>query len=215
MSRLQRIDNSDYKHLRVDDSCYYYGEYTAQGGFRVSETNNQIHNLKKKPGASPAELHYKQKAVAYWSQRLGDALNLSAVAAHATIVPAPPSKPLNHPAYDNRMLQILQNLNGREPGLDIRALLVPTVARVAQHEGGRLSPEEIMACMAVDQTHLANPLRKYVIVFDDVFTQGSTFAACRALIERLPGVQQVDGIFLAKTVWQKFDFTIFDQGVGL
>jgi len=114
----------------------------------------------------------------------------------------PGSKPVGHPDYDPRLQTVLARYAMGSRGIDIRPVLRQTGARAAQHEdGGRLTPQELAQGMEVDPTQLTTPLRPLVIVFDDVLTMGASFKAAQSLIQPLPGVQDVRGVFLARTVW--------------
>lgn len=201
MTRLTKLDNDDYKYLADDDLCYHYGEYTSGGGFRASHTNQQIWNLKHKPTASEGNLYWKGRAVEYWAKLISDTLDLEAVSAKTTFIPMPCSKPAGHVDYDDRMLRVLNKLRQGTPALDIRTLLVQTQLRISQHEGPRQSPSELRKTLAIDSLLLATPIKPYVVIVDDVITLGASYAAAKSLLETVPGVKQVIGIFLAKTVW--------------
>lgn len=201
MSRLLAIDTSDYYKLRDGDACWHLGEYTSGGGFNASKTNQQIFNLKKPLTATQSELYYKGLAVEYWARQLSLALSLPAVGKNATLVPAPCSKVRNDPVHDDRIERVLARLRRFEGSLDVRPLLRARVNRPSQHEGRRLSVAELQESMEVDVSHLSSPIREHVIVVDDVFTQGGTFAAMRNHLSPLPGVTKVYGIFLARTIW--------------
>ncbi|MCF7558930.1 hypothetical protein [Pseudomonas petrae] len=201
MTRYTKLDNDEYKWLVDDDLCYHYGEYTSGGGFQVSVTNQQIWNLKNKPTSSEAQLYYKGKAIEYWARMISETVDLDASAKDTTFVPMPCSKPNGHPEYDDRMLRILNSLRRRCPTLDVRQILVQTALRPSQHEGGRLTPTDLKKTMAVDLTLLGEPLKPDIVVLDDVITLGASFNAAKSLLQDLPGVTGVVGIFLAKTVW--------------
>lgn len=209
MTRLTKLDNDDYKYLADDDLCYHYGEYTSGGGFRASETNQQIWNLKHKPTAAEGPLYWKGRAVDYWANMFVETLDLAAVAANTTFVPMPCSKPLGHPEFDDRMLRVLNKLRRNTPALDIRPLLVQTQLRESQHEGPRQSPTQLLKTLAIDPLLLALPMKPYVVIVDDVITLGASYAAAKSLLEQVPGVQQVVGIFLAKTVWPRSELDDF------
>ncbi|UNB64224.1 hypothetical protein [Pseudomonas syringae group genomosp. 7] len=201
MTRLTKLDNDDYKYLSDDDSCYHYGEYTSGGGFKASDTNQQIWNLKNKPTSADGPLYWKGKAIEYWAKMIAETLDLDAVAANTTFVPMPCSKPVGHPEYDDRMLKVLQKLVRKNAMLDIRPLLVQTQLRDSQHEGPRQSPAELRKTLAIDHAFLAIPIKPYVVVVDDVITLGASYNAAKSLLQTIPGVTNVLGVFLAKTVW--------------
>jgi len=204
MARLLKIDPLHYPKLDASDLCYHIGEYTAGGGFGASATNQSILNLKKKLTASTQQLYYKQTAINQWGDAVASVLSLEAAAASVTFIPAPCSKPLGHPEYDDRMLRVMQRVAQHLPAgstLDVRLVLNTVTERQAQHEGERLSIEDIKRSLSVDEAQLDPPLRGEVVVIDDVFTQGGTFKAMQSMLATLPGVQRVAGLFLAKTVW--------------
>lgn len=211
--RLSILDPEDFRFLSSEDSCAHYGEYTSGGGFGASETNQQIFNLKKSPTASLPQLRWKAKAVSYWGEVIltSAGLNLDVCATNVTFVPIPCSKPVGHPEYDDRMLQVMKYVAQRKPGIDVRPLLVQSEARDAQHQGNRSEPEGLAATLQLDRTYLQAPLRPYVIVVDDVITRGASFAAAKSVLSRLAGVQTVHGMFLAKTVHAPIEWPDFDD----
>ncbi len=206
MPRLSKLDPSEFRFLTADDQCYHLGEYTAGGGYQASETNQQIYNLKKRPNAPAQQLRYKARAIAYWGREIADSnLQWDYCLANVTFVPLPCSKPLTHELYDDRMLRVLQSVAGIRVGLDIRPVLHQVVERDSQHEGGRLRPDEILQTLGLDPAHLVRPLKRTVILVDDVITRGSNYAAAKELVTRLPGVEDVMGLFLARTVHPTLD----------
>lgn len=207
--RFERLESSEYRNLDANDYCLYIGEYTAKGGFQASVTNQQILNLKKKPSVPANQLRYKDRAVNYWAIELYARLNLPFVAQHCTLVPAPPSKPAGHPEYDDRMIRVLNALGRIQPGIDVRPLVVTHAERVSQHEGNRLSIEDLAASMSIDGTQLDREFRSTVIIVDDVFTVGGTFKAVQKVLAST-GIVANHGIFLAKTVWPGVDLNLFD-----
>lgn len=202
--RLTKLDPSEFRFLEPEDNCYHFGEYTAGGGFRASETNQQILNLKKKPTAPEAELYWKRRAINYWANAmLGTGVfRWDACIEGVTFVPFPCSKPTSHPEYDDRMLKVLELVAKQRPGIDIRSVLVQTVAREPQHGGVRSSPAEIAALLTIDHSKLISPLKPTVIIVDDVITRGASFVAAKQHIAALAGVQSVIGVFLARTIHQ-------------
>lgn len=214
MARLLKLDPSSCHQLDADDACWYIGEYTANGGFQASETNQSIFNLKKKPTVPASQLQWKIRAIEEWGDRLARHLNLHEAARAVTFVPAPCSKPANHREYDDRMLRVLQRLATHESGLDIRPILITSIARQAQHESERISVADLRQSMGIDQSQLRKPLRETIVVVDDVITQGGTFKAMQSILMKLPRVKQVVGVFLAKTVWPQPDYNEIFPNLG-
>ncbi len=209
MTRLTKLDNDDYRYLSDDDHCYHYGEYTSGGGFKKSTTNQQILNLKNKPTSSDGALYYKRLAVEYWGKMIAETLNLAAIADATTFVPMPCSKPVGHADYDDRMHRVLRHLLRTNADLDIRPVLIQTRLRPSQHEAGRQTPAQLLETLGIDQSQTIKPLRSTVVILDDVITMGASFSAAKSLITQIPGVTQVIGIFLAKTVWDRSELDDF------
>lgn len=199
--RLLSLDPKPYRWLSAHDRCWHYGEYTANGGFNVSDTNRQITNLKKRPSASSGELYWKGQAVQYWGDILRTLLPADEVASQVTFVPVPGSKPRGHADYDERLLRVLQYMAIGRSDIDIRQVIVQTRERAAQHSSSRLTPNDLCEMLATDPQQCIQPFKRIVFVVDDVITMGASFAAAKQILTGLPGVTDVRGLFLAKTVW--------------
>ncbi len=198
--RLQILEPRYHTHLATGDRCWHYGEYTSEGGYAASDTNQRILNLKKKPTVSDGQLFYKRQAIEYWGSTLARAINVRQTVGSHTFVPMPGSKPVGHAEYDDRMLKVLARMAAGVPNVDIRQLLIQTEARDAQHSGSRLTPAEICETLAVDHNLIPPPVARTIVVVDDVITMGASFAAAKSLLVGLPNVAEVVGIFLAKTI---------------
>lgn len=204
---MKRIE--DGHRLAASDHCYYLEEYIAGKDYRAGDTNQFISNFKVNLALKPQREYFKTKAIASAVSMLAAHLS-RANTADVTFVPMPGSKPIGHPRYDDRMIRVIRGLASRiGPTFDGRPVLITTHERVAQHEGvpgeHRVSIEDLVASMGIDQTFLATPLRSKVTVIDDVFTLGTSFKAAQRLLMQLPGVTEVSGLFLARTVWQPED----------
>lgn len=202
MTRFTQINPPEsLRFLVPGDQCVYLGEYTAHGGYRASDTNQQIYNLKHRPTSSQGMLYWKTRAIEYWGRMLaGTNLKWDYCLNNVTFVPIPCSKPVGHVEYDDRMLRVLNFMAGIRPGLDIRQVLLQAAERAPQHAGQRMMPAEIQQYLQIDGGTLVQPLKETVIVVDDVITRGASFAAAKQMLTGLPNVQQVVGFFLAKTV---------------
>lgn len=211
--RLTKLDPVDFTYLASDDLCLHIGEYTARGGYHASETNQQIINLKKRPNVPDAQLRWKAKAIKYWGRKVAESnLNWDVCLGSVTFVPLPCSKPAGHELHDDRMLDVLKVVARLRPGIDVRPVLYQSLEREAQHEGNRLSPDDIEFTLGIDRAHLAHPLKQTVILVDDVITRGASFSAAKSLISPLPGVVSVMGLFLAKTVHPPVNFEDYLDG---
>jgi hypothetical protein len=213
---LREIDDtnrSDHSRLTPDDHCFYLYEFTAFEhtgglGFRYSDTNQLIHNLKKKPSErlTKGGWGYKARAINESAAALRQAMNPDWLAT-ATLVPVPSSKAGDHPDFDDRISQICRAL--RNPPPDVRALVINTHSHEAAHESGhRPSVEELSAIYEVDdQTANSAPVTSIGIV-DDVLTAGTHFRAMQIkLSQRFPGVA-IFGFFVARRALPKVDLSV-------
>ena len=203
--RLTRIE-VPFHWLVENDVCHHFGEYTSGGGYGASDTNHWISNFKKKPTVPAGELYWKGRAIEHWAKVLRELLPPDQVAQNITFVPVPGSKPQGHPEYDTRMMQLVERWARGVQGVDFRTVLIQTAMRQSQHESARQSPDEILQTLAIDRAQLTRPLHATVVVVDDVLTLGASFKAAQRLLLSLPNVRTVEGLFLARTVWNVGEF---------
>lgn len=216
MTRLQQIDDlsrPDHYYLTSDDQCYYWGEYTARKGYAFSETNGLIINFKKSPTLrGTAQWRYKGHAITRAADIFRATIREDTLP-QLTLVPVPPSKATDHPQYDDRMLQMLQQI-GRGRNADIRELVVQTASIEAAHEAGvRPRPEDLVAIYSVREEVVRSPPRT-IFVFDDVLTTGCHFKAMKQVLSnRFPNVPVI-GLFIARRVPDATIFADFDNLLG-
>jgi hypothetical protein len=199
--RLRVVDEGarrDHSCLEAGDVCFYHGEYLAGAGIKTP-TNDLILDLKKDPARhGKIDWRYKLWAIEDCARVLRLGLDLSRLEG-VTLVPVPPSKRSDHPAYDDRMVQVVKALCAGTR-LDCREILVTTRNRAAGHgANGRSRIETLRASMTIDAAR-AVPAPECVILFDDVLTSGATFKACQAVLwAAFPSVE-VAGCFVARRV---------------
>lgn len=207
MSRLTKIEPATAHRLLPGDECYFFGEYKSHGGFQSGEFNQLISNLKIPVPVPAHRLKWKVQAIARCAQMLCEGTNAEVVTTAVTFVPVPGSKPKGHVEYDDRLNKVLHQYSNLIGGVDVRELVTTTSVRASQHASDvRATIATLQASMQVEQSALLAPLRGTIIVVDDVFTLGTSFRAMKNLIAPLPGVQQVLGVFFARTVWPPQDF---------
>lgn len=202
--RLQRIDESilrEHSHLEPTDYCYFLGEYASGHGFKFSEMNQVINNLKKPINRKHLpEWHFKEQAIlkiAYLLMSLNSWDKLKKY----TWVPIPPSKVKSDPAYDDRLFRILGKVKELEKKLDLRELLLIKTSRDAAHIPGSKRPkiQELLTDLYIDEG-AAEPAPNAIVVFDDVITSGASFKAAQALLQkRYPNVPII-GVFIARNI---------------
>jgi predicted amidophosphoribosyltransferase len=196
--RLQSIDDlsrRDHWYLTADDRCYYFGEYTARGGFSCSETNGLISNLKKPMDRQGRpEWAWKGHAIRRAGELFRSAIRDDQLPM-LTFVPVPPSKCKEDAEYDDRIVQMLMHMSAHA---DIRQIVAQTVSTPKAHESEtRPTPQDLTAIYQIDESLLPRPVRTIVIV-DDVLTTGCHLRAMQlVLCARFPGVP-IFSMFIAR-----------------
>lgn len=202
--RLQRIDESilqEHSCLETTDYCYFLGEYASGRGFKHSEMNQVINNLKKPIDRKHLpEWHFKEQAIlkiAYWLMSTKSWEKLK----RYTWIPMPPSKTKADPSYDDCVFRILQRTQQIEKALDLRELLLAKISRDPAHNPGSRRPtiRDHLSNLSVDQT-VKEPPPQAIAIFDDVITSGASFKAAQTILEKnFPGIPII-GIFVARNI---------------
>jgi hypothetical protein len=203
--RVTWIDETNrdvHYFLKEGDRCLFFGEYFAEKGWEGGETNQLIHNLKIEPTVAIKNPHrgaHKERAIRTVAAGVRKVIERSS-AEQNTWVPIPSSKIKGHPDCDDRMLRALK-LAFAGYDVDIRTLLHQTESTEADHiRNERLSPEELLALLQIDQESLASkPLKLQIVLFDDVLTTGKHFKCCESkLREFIPTETRIMGLFVAR-----------------
>ena len=200
LARLSVIDDltrPDHFYLIPQDRCYYFGDYTARGGYAYSETNRLILNLKK-PVSQASQNHYRYKHHAI--QQIAQALQHSLDLQHITFVPVPPSKAHADPAYDDRLVQVLHTLTTQAPNAHYRELILQDQSLPAAHETQqRPNPITLAKHYRIDTQQLTD-IREHLVIFDDVLTTGCHFKAMQRVLHRHLPNHAIIGVFVARRV---------------
>jgi len=190
-----------HQHIQNAGECAFLLEYTSGRNFNYGYTNSLISNLKKSPKKKgTVEWGYKEKAISTCAELLCGALNHEWLKV-GTIVPIPPSRSILDPDYDDRLYRTLQLLR-KEVNVDVREIVKQRQSIRSAHEnkGNRPSVQELYQNYYVDE-HQAVPSPNEILIFDDVLTTGTHYAAIKqCLIERFPGVP-IKGLFVARRVF--------------
>jgi hypothetical protein len=202
MRLWKRIEISTLEHppalLGADDICYYARDYISKGGYKSSEANQLILNLKKdisKKGTH--EWQYKIRAIKQFSTELAGGLLQDYAVAFI-----PTSKLIDDPACDPRWEILKDELASARPDLKFKRPIVRRESCSAVHSGGARKMAAIRATL--DWRGFKN-VPDTIILIDDVITAGAHFKVCKNMIlERHPDVK-VYGIFWARTIWPESD----------
>jgi hypothetical protein len=202
---IDETNRGDHRYLDATDRCYFFGEYFAGKGYQGGGTNQLIFNFKCKPTAAannPSRRGHKDRAIHAIAAGLRKVIAQDS-AERITWIPVPPSKAVDAPDYDDRLLRTL-NLAFTGYNVDIRALLHQTESTGADHSssGDRISPEALYEVMQVNQHALVSkPMHPYVFLFDDVLTTGKHFKCCERLLREVLSTEtQITGLFVARRV---------------
>lgn len=193
-----------HSFIRADDEIYFFYEYTSRSGYSFSPGNGMINNLKKDiikypPGSRPHD--YKLRAITDCAYFLGARLN-SEWLAQAVVVPIPPSKSKDDPAYDDRMLRVARSIPVRGGLADVRELITQngSLRKSSECEAGeRPSIDELLAAYSIDES-LSVPIPTKIIILDDVLTTGRHFKAAKTLLSARFPQARIVGIFVARRV---------------
>ena len=148
--------------------------------------------------ANPRRQRDKCEAIATLAQWLRLALPRHE-AEQSTWVPIPPSRCRTDPDFDDRLLQTL-HLAFADYDVDVRGLVYQRCNTAADHVvGTRLRASTLQALLCLDaQAIEARPLRRRIVLFDDVLTSGKHYRCCeRSLHQALPAMP-IDGVFLLR-----------------
>jgi len=177
-----------------EDEVYYAREYISKGGYKASEANQLIMNLKKPVNRrGQRDWYYKEQAIDRFARELAAALKDGTV-----IAAIPSSKCRTDPEYDSRLEDTLSAGKRNKPSLIVEQPIVVNATSVAVHAGGSRRPDEIYSNLV--WKGFSHEVHQ-VLLIDDVLTTGSHFRACkRIILEHCPAAK-VAGVFWAKTVW--------------
>jgi hypothetical protein len=194
------LERSDHYYLKAEHTCYFFGEYTARGGYNASSTNQIIANIKKKPSLRhTGQWQYKINDMQRVARTIRGAIKPDSLP-NILFVPIPPSKLRTHIDYDDRMAVITRAIASQA---NVREMLETVSERDPLHESEqRLKPDELIATIGLHED-LCNVTPPLIFLVDDVITTGCSFVACHTILqERFPNTQIV-GVFVARRVLDK------------
>ncbi|WP_280622839.1 hypothetical protein [Burkholderia pseudomallei] len=204
-------ERTAHYHFPPDATAWFWGEYTPYehtGGqnWNYSPTNRLMSNFKKKMDHR-GRPDWPYKAAAINQVALAFAQFYTWPVMHQphriALVPIPPSKVRTDPMYDPRMHEMLVRMAGYVGlPLDIRDCLSFSGQYGASHLNGvRPTPDQLHADLTFDP--VAGRQQQppgAIMVFDDVLTAGSHYAAVsRKLRDVFPNVP-IYGSFIARRV---------------
>lgn len=180
-----------------EDEVFYLREYKKhQAGdpYTKGGTYDLITNFKKPVNRKgKPEYWYKEKAIAQMAEELGMFLPTKSV----YVVPVPTSKQKDDVDYDNRLVQVLEQVARANPKIIPLDVFDCIETCQPSHLGGSRNPEEIRTNLRV--APLPQPC-SIVVLVDDVLLSGAHFAACKAMILEQSPQTRVVGAFWARAI---------------
>lgn len=211
LTEVGDLERPDHTFLPERARCYFWGEYTpfkhTDGlNWDYSPTNKLMSNFKKKiERKGRSDWHYKGQAIDQVANFFAQAWKWQALHEQhrVAVIPIPPSKARTDPAYDPRMLEVLNAISTKTRiQLDIRDCLSFSGRYAASHESDdRPTPDDLYAELHFDAASgQPNKQPGAIFLFDDMLTTGAHYVAVtRKLVEVFPGIQVV-GNFVARRI---------------
>lgn len=210
--KIREIDKAslrDHAHLKENDLCWFFLEYTPGGGYQHSVANSFISNLKKPVSKRnrPDEYRHKTDAI----RKAGDEIAgiLEDIVDEIILVPVPPSKKKSDREYDDRMLQVLKRLEKKSKEDGHKPMFSELVEQIESMDAAHMSDtrpriDELVENYTINQSELKEVRksgRKIIAVFDDVLTAGTHFKAMQKIIESEPSLPSAAfGFFIARCI---------------
>ena len=215
--RLKKIDPlilDDHYRLNDNDNCYYLMEYYSDNVKPLKSESQQkqrvmtyslVNNLKKLPSLkyrNPIVYKYKEKAIDEVIEYFKSAIPKRYFSACVTFIPIPSSKMKSNEEYDDRMPLIVKGIT-KESEADYRELIYRSESiEPSRQTSTRLSPDGHMQYLSVSK-ELSVPEPKMAFLFDDVIVTGSTYIACKRLLQKhFPSIK-ICGLFIARRIIHK------------
>jgi predicted amidophosphoribosyltransferase len=204
---------SEYHYIEAGDTCFYVWERMSNlwsSGQRPDYTqypvNSLISNLQISPTrktSQPQRHYWKERAIKYTAEALA-ALLPEEWRNAVTFAPIPPSRVVDEPEYDERLLTVLKAI--RPKLADVRPLVVLKSDCGVDSKQKGLTPADRAVHYVVDEK-LVDPEPEIVMLFDDVLTTGCHYKAIEQVLKvRFPNAT-VFGLFLARAVRPQNDST--------
>jgi predicted amidophosphoribosyltransferase len=200
MDKLQKIDElylGNHQYLTEDDECFYFLNYVPIW-VKKNSVNSLIMNFKKTMDKKDkAEWKYKGSAIEKIAKMFIESLP-EIKKPNILFVPIPPSKMKKDPMYDDRMIQVLNKFCAEKKNAEMREIISIKKNMTPTHVS-KLSPEEILEYLEVDE-ELCEDQKEKIIIVDDVITDGAHFKACQTLLQPLFPNSSISGLFIAQTI---------------
>lgn len=212
MKRWRVVDESDWLEnisRKSDFKLYYARIYPPGEGFKYSDTNNYILNLKISP-SEKNRIQHKNQAIDLFSQEVSefliDKLPSNDSPLDLVLVPIPPSKSPSDDNYDDRMLTVARKISQRVPQVRYADLLSTIQSKKSFSKSGNTrDTRQILDNLQVNEILLDSTLHQNskCVLIDDVLTSGAHFVAAQEKLFQY-SINVRAGIFWAKSQYPQF-----------
>jgi hypothetical protein len=192
LSKIDELILKDHPHLTAKDDCYFLWEWNG-APYSQSATTNFIGNFQREARFRDQNpWWYKEQAMGHAAWAIAHTVPVEWLA-KSTFVPIPPSKIKSDPRHDPRLIDTLR----RVPVKDAREMVVQLLNTESRQK--QISP--------ISRAHnwklveaLLKPKPTHCVIFDDLLTGGSHFAAMKiVLAQKFIGIP-ISGLFLARRI---------------
>ena len=188
------------KHAELE--LYYARTYTSGAGYKHSETNNLINNLKRPVDRPENQLAYKRQSIDRFAFELTEFIKrVLKPGRKVFLVPTPPSKTKDHREYDNRVDQVATKVAANINEVILFPIVLGNLDLEAAHESqASRETEIILKSLTVDQALIEKYEKGVTIaILDDVLTSGAHFSAMRQLLLTIFPDSRLIGLFWARS----------------
>jgi predicted amidophosphoribosyltransferase len=123
------------------------------------------------------------------------------------LVPVPPSASRSDPNYDDRLVQVVNNLANSCSNITADDILAFDETQQPSHIGGSRNPDELLKSLRFVGPTGTPP--DVIFVLDDVISSGAHYHACKTLLSRHYSDSQIAGLFWAKTIPESVTYHYF------
>ena len=188
------------EHAQLE--LFYARTYTPGAGYKYSETNDLINNLKRPVDRPEAQLAYKRQSIDRFSLELITFLNGALKPGNKIfLVPTPPSKTKANQEYDDRIEQVAIKVAATICNVILFPRITGTLDLEAVHETNTSRTKKIiLESLSIEESLVARYEKGGVIaILDDIFTSGAHYSAMRErLLQAFPDARIV-GFFWARS----------------
>lgn len=203
MPALIRIDElimQRHKYLEEEDVCFKIMDYPPYNKYGSTPINCLIMDFKISPQDISARRSLAKKAaIKKMAVIFEESVSPYFALDEITLIPTPPSKRKDHPAYDERLIELLNSYCAKNKKAQLKDTITSTRNLKSSHNSDdRETPEALLEHLILDETFSLD--NKSIVIVDDVITHEAHFKACKQLILSRFNPFEITGLFIASTI---------------